>query len=94
MLSIPRYALSKQFYDGSTTIVYGALPETNSLSVVVKLVKNLHRDLFTIETVGKATRLGLAIARQIILEKYNNLLQCNSSPGQSVEFAILISVQH
>ncbi|MDZ8106919.1 MAG: hypothetical protein RM338_15045 [Nostoc sp. DedQUE12a] len=89
MLSILGYPLSEQFYNGSTTIVYRAVPETDLLSVVVKL-----RNLFTIETLGKGTRLGVAIARLIILEKYNNLLQCNSSPGYSVEFAILISVQH
>ncbi len=36
--------------------------------------------------------LRLAIARQIIVEKHGGLLQCNSSPPQNMELAILILV--
>jgi len=40
MLSIPGYRLSEELYDGSRTIVYRAFREIDSLSVVIKLLKN------------------------------------------------------
>ncbi|BAY78291.1 integral membrane sensor signal transduction histidine kinase [Nostoc linckia NIES-25] len=63
----------------------------------VKLVKNLDRNLFTIETVVKATLLKLAIARQIIVE---NIIIFTTKPvgkgtgtGMSISYQI-ISEKH
>ncbi|MFN6502003.1 MAG: AAA family ATPase [Nostoc sp. DedQUE01] len=49
--------------------------------------------LFTTKAVDKGTGLGLAIAHQIIVEKHGGSLECNSSPGQGTEFAILIPIR-
>ncbi|MBU7584998.1 MAG: AAA family ATPase [Nostoc sp. TH1S01] len=40
MLSVPGYRLSEELYNGSRTIVYRAIRETDSLSVIIKLLKN------------------------------------------------------
>ena len=42
MISIPGYCLTEELYDGSRTLVYRAFRETDSLSVVIKLLKNLY----------------------------------------------------
>jgi predicted ATPase/signal transduction histidine kinase len=39
-VSIPGYKVSKKLYDGSKTLVYRAFRETDSLPVVIKLLKN------------------------------------------------------
>ncbi|GAA6617720.1 hypothetical protein NUACC26_035310 [Scytonema sp. NUACC26] len=40
MLSIPGYSINEELYNSSRTIVYRAFRETDSLSVVIKLLKN------------------------------------------------------
>ncbi|WP_414563281.1 AAA family ATPase [Anabaena sp. CCY 9613] len=40
MISIPGYCLSEKLYDGSRTLVYRGNRETDSLSIVIKLLKN------------------------------------------------------
>ncbi|OCQ89789.1 hypothetical protein BCD64_17715 [Nostoc sp. MBR 210] len=39
-VSIPGYIVSEQIYDGSRTVVYRAVRETDNLPVVIKLLKN------------------------------------------------------
>ncbi|GAA6618794.1 serine/threonine protein kinase [Scytonema sp. NUACC26] len=39
-ISLPGYQLSEQLYNGSRTLVYRAFRETDSRSVVIKLLKN------------------------------------------------------
>lgn len=42
---------------------------------------------------GKETGLGLAIAYQIIVEKYHGNIQCSSTPEQGTEFTIEIPIK-
>ncbi|MEC4985899.1 MAG: ATP-binding protein [Oscillatoria sp. PMC 1068.18] len=46
--------------------------------------------LFTTKTVEKGTGLGLSISRQIIVEKHQGKLECNSVVGEGTEFVIAI----
>ncbi|MEH2407869.1 hypothetical protein [Nostoc sp.] len=39
-VSIPGYQLNKELYNGSRTLVYPGYRETDSLRVVIKLLKN------------------------------------------------------
>ncbi len=48
--------------------------------------------LFTTKAVGKGTGIGLAIARQIIIEKHGGNIKVNSKPGEGAEFVIEIPV--
>ncbi len=48
--------------------------------------------LFTTKAVGKGTGLGMAIARQIIVEKHNGSLSVNSTLGEGTEFVITLPI--
>ncbi|MBF2064709.1 MAG: hybrid sensor histidine kinase/response regulator [Calothrix sp. C42_A2020_038] len=48
---------------------------------------------FTTKPVGKGTGLGLSISYQIIVQKHQGTLTCQSSLGQGAEFVIEIPVQ-
>jgi signal transduction histidine kinase len=48
---------------------------------------------FTTKPVGKGTGLGLAISYQIVVEKHEGELGCESEPGQGTEFWIKIPVR-
>ena len=45
---------------------------------------------FTTKAVGKGTGLGLAISYQIVVDRHQGLLWCESTPGQGTEFFIKI----
>ncbi len=49
---------------------------------------------FTTKPVGKGSGLGLAISHQIVVQKHQGQISCNSLPGQGAEFIIEIPVQH
>ncbi len=56
-------------------------------------VKNRIFDhLFTTKAVGKGTGLGMAISRQIVVEKHKGSLEVNSQLGEGAEFIIKIPV--
>ena len=48
---------------------------------------------FTTKPMGKGTGLGLSISQQIVVEKHNGRLKCNSEDGKGTTFEILLSVQ-
>jgi signal transduction histidine kinase len=48
--------------------------------------------LFTTKAVGKGTGLGMAIARQIVVEKHGGCLEVRSEVGQGTEFCIQLPI--
>ncbi len=48
---------------------------------------------FTTKPVGKGTGMGLSISYQIVTEKHNGKLWCDSTPGNGTRFVIEIPVQ-
>lgn len=48
---------------------------------------------FTTKAVGKGTGLGLSISYQIITDKHNGKLYCQSEPGFGTEFVVEIPVR-
>jgi len=48
---------------------------------------------FTTKPVGKGTGLGLSISYQIVVQKHNGTLECNSELGQGTEFIVRIPTQ-
>ncbi|MBP0019985.1 MAG: histidine kinase [Cyanobacteria bacterium SBLK] len=50
--------------------------------------QKLFEPFFTTKPVGKGTGLGLSISHQIIVERHQGSLQCNSEIGKGTEFTI------
>jgi signal transduction histidine kinase len=50
-------------------------------------------NLFTTKAVGKGTGLGLSLSRQIIEEKHEGKIKCESSVGTGTKFIIIIPLQ-
>lgn len=53
---------------------------------------DLIKIVFTTKPVGKGTGLGLSISYQIVTDKHNGKIYCQSAPGQGAEFVIEIPV--
>ncbi len=61
---------------------------------IPKPVQNrLFDPFFTTKPVGSGTGLGLAICYQIIVEKHNGQILCNSQPPEGAEFVIEIPIK-
>ncbi|ALF56047.1 serine/threonine protein kinase [Nostoc piscinale CENA21] len=76
-VNIPGYIITEELYNGSRTIVYRAIRETDSLPVVIKLLKNTHpsfRELLSFRnqyTIAKHLNSPL-IVQIYSLEPYQN----------------------
>lgn len=60
----------------------------NGIGMTEAVQQEMFKPSFTTKPVGKGTGLGLAIAYQIIVERHQGSLTCNSVPGQGTEFTI------
>lgn len=65
----------------------------NGIGIKDELISQLFDPFFTTKQVGKGTGLGLSISYQIITEKHNGKLYCQSEPGKGTEFVIEIPVR-
>ncbi|MEC4891725.1 MAG: ATP-binding protein [Oscillatoria sp. PMC 1051.18] len=62
----------------------------NGVGMTEEVKAKIFDHLFTTKTVGEGTGLGLSISRQIIVEKHQGKLECNSVLGEGTEFIIAI----
>ncbi len=62
----------------------------NGMGMTEKVKNKLFDPFFTTKPVGKGTGLGLSITYQIIVEKHQGKLSCQSEPGKGTEFIIEI----
>ncbi|MCG6135240.1 MAG: PAS domain-containing sensor histidine kinase [Nostoc sp. LLA-1] len=60
----------------------------NGKGILPHIQRHIFEPFFTTKTVDKGKGLGLAISQQIIVEKYQGKLKCNSQLGQGTEFII------
>lgn len=65
----------------------------NGPGIVAKIRNKLFDPFFTTKDVGKGTGLGLSISYQIITERHNGKLDCQSELGQGTAFVIEIPIQ-
>ncbi|HEY9848676.1 MAG TPA: ATP-binding protein [Leptolyngbyaceae cyanobacterium] len=65
----------------------------NGPGMTEEVKKRLFDPFFTTKPIGKGTGLGLSISYQIVVDKHNGLLWCESIPGQGTEFWIEIPVR-
>ncbi len=62
----------------------------NGMGMTEKVKNKLFDPFFTTKPIGKGTGLGLSITYQIIVEKHQGKLSCESEPGKGTEFIIEI----
>ncbi|MGB0560997.1 MAG: PAS domain S-box protein [Spirulinaceae cyanobacterium] len=67
--------------------------QDNGPGIPTSVQSQLFEPFFTTKPVGKGTGLGLAISHQIIVEKHQGQLLCDSSPEQGSTFRIVLPVQ-
>ncbi len=64
----------------------------NGPGIPTHIQQRIFNPFFTTKPVGRGTGMGMSISYQIITEKHNGRLVCNSTPGQGAEFVILIPI--
>ncbi len=60
----------------------------NGKGILPHIQRHIFEPFFTTKEVGKSQGLGLSISRQIIVEKHQGKLKCNSQLGQGTELVI------
>lgn len=60
----------------------------NGKGILPHIQRHIFEPFFTTKPVGKAKGLGLSISQQIIVDKHQGKLRCNSQIGQGTEFVI------
>ncbi|MBD2252899.1 PAS domain-containing protein [Nostoc parmelioides] len=64
----------------------------NGVGIPPEILSKLFDPFFTTKSVGKGTGLGLSISYQIVVDRHNGKLTCNSIPGEGAEFVIEIPI--
>ncbi|MEG4226607.1 response regulator [Microcoleus sp. N9_B2] len=64
----------------------------NGIGMTEEVKQKIFDYLFTTKSVGKGTGLGMAIARQIIVEKHQGTITVNSTPGEGTEFILELPI--
>jgi len=65
----------------------------NGPGIPPDIQKNIFEPFFTTKAIGKGTGMGMSISHQIICEKHNGTLKCNSSLQTGTEFIIHLPQQ-
>ncbi|MBF2065322.1 MAG: AAA family ATPase [Calothrix sp. C42_A2020_038] len=77
----------------TTTAINGWLTiniADNGMGMTEEVQQKLFNAFFTTKAEGKGTGLGLSISYQIVVEKHNGKLYCQSQPGKGTKFSIEI----
>lgn len=83
----PQIFIHTELIDNKTAAVRIA---DNGMGMTQEVKNKLFDPFFTTKPVGKGTGLGLSITYQIIVEKHQGNLRCESQPGKGTEFIIEI----
>jgi signal transduction histidine kinase len=75
---------------GQQVLIYIA---DNGPGITADEQKYIFEQSFTTKDVGQGTGMGLAISRQIVIEKHGGKLDCYSQPGQGAEFVIKLPLR-
>lgn len=66
----------------------------NGIGMTKEVQEQMFNPFFTTKPVGSGTGMGMSISYQIITERHNGKLLCESSPQQGTEFRIQIPIRH
>lgn len=64
----------------------------NGLGMNPQVQAQLFKPFFTTKPLGKGTGLGLSISHQIVVEKHQGRLHCQSTPGEGTAFTVELPV--
>lgn len=64
--------------------------EDNAFGIPPEVQAKIFEPSFTTKPVGKGTGLGLAISYQIIVDKHNGNINCNSTTGKGTKFIVTL----
>lgn len=71
IVSIPGYRISKKLYNAPRTLVYRGYRETDSLPVVIKLLKNLYPSLGELLSFGNQYTIAKNLNSPLIIQPYS-----------------------
>lgn len=66
----------------------------NGIGIPAEVQSKIFEMFFTTKPSGVGTGMGLAISRQIIVEKHQGTLDCHSQVGKGTEFTITLPIKH
>jgi predicted ATPase/signal transduction histidine kinase/tRNA A-37 threonylcarbamoyl transferase component Bud32 len=89
-LTKPQICISTELI-GSNTLRIRIADNGSGISEAVR--QKIFDPFFTTKPVGSGTGLGLSISYQVVVDKHQGQLTCDSTPGKGTEFMIEIPIQ-
>ncbi|MBD2164734.1 AAA family ATPase [Calothrix membranacea FACHB-236] len=90
LLTSPQITIQSELKDSNTVQIRIA---DNGCGMTEVVRQKIFDPFFTTKPVGSGTGLGLSISYQVVVEKHQGKLICNSVLGQGTEFIIEIPIQ-
>ncbi|MDZ8188103.1 MAG: ATP-binding protein [Nostoc sp. ChiSLP02] len=89
--SSPQISIRTQLLDDEWVVIRIA---DNGPGMKEKVIQRIYDPFFTTKEIGKGTGLGMAISRQIVVDRHRGILKCRSHLGEGTEFWIQIPVNY
>lgn len=87
----PQIIIRTELCDGNHLKIYVI---DNGIGMGAQAKEKLFDPFFTTKAIGKGTGLGLSISHQIIVEKHDGTLECQSNFGEGTTFIITLPIRH
>ncbi|RCJ19368.1 ATPase [Nostoc sp. ATCC 43529] len=90
-ITFPTITIRTQALDNEWVVIRIA---DNGPGMKESLIQRIYDPFFTTKEIGKGTGLGMAISRQIVVDRHGGILKCRSQLGEGTEFWIQIPVNY
>ncbi|MDZ8110197.1 MAG: ATP-binding protein [Nostoc sp. DedQUE12a] len=90
-MTFPTITIRTQALDNEWIVIRIA---DNGPGMKESLIQRIYDPFFTTKEIGKGTGLGMAISRQIVVDRHGGILKCRSQLGEGTEFWIQIPVNY
>ncbi|MDZ8028149.1 MAG: ATP-binding protein [Nostoc sp. DedQUE11] len=87
----PQITIRTQALDNGWVVIRIA---DNGPGMKESLIQRIYDPFFTTKEIGKGTGLGMAISRQIVVDRHGGILKCRSQLGEGTEFWIQIPMNY
>ncbi|MBD2516542.1 GAF domain-containing sensor histidine kinase [Nostoc sp. FACHB-973] len=89
--TLPNITIRTQVLENEWVVIRIA---DNGPGMKENLIQRIYDPFFTTKDIGKGTGLGMAISRQIVVDRHGGILKCRSQLGEGTEFWIQIPVNY